>query len=64
MSTAALASLFASAAGRASTDSRVVLTQISYLAASVLFIMGLKGLTNPAKARRGMQLAALGMAVA
>jgi H+-translocating NAD(P) transhydrogenase subunit beta len=48
----------------ASTDPRVVLTQLSYLAASVLFILGLKGLTNPAKARRGMQLAALGMALA
>ena len=40
------------------------LTQVTYLAASVLFILGLKGLTNPAKARRGMQLAAIGMLVA
>ncbi|HEV7222031.1 MAG TPA: NAD(P)(+) transhydrogenase (Re/Si-specific) subunit beta [Pirellulales bacterium] len=38
--------------------------QASYLAASVLFILGLKGLTNPAKARQGMQLAAIGMLVA
>ncbi|HVC95672.1 MAG TPA: NAD(P)(+) transhydrogenase (Re/Si-specific) subunit beta [Pirellulales bacterium] len=40
------------------------LIQVTYLAASVLFILGLKGLTNPAKARRGMQLAAIGMLVA
>ncbi|HJT32873.1 MAG TPA: NAD(P)(+) transhydrogenase (Re/Si-specific) subunit beta [Pirellulales bacterium] len=45
-------------------SSRVLLTQASYLAASVLFILGLKGLTRPDKARRGMQLAALGMLVA
>jgi len=41
-----------------------LLIQATYLAASVLFIFGLKGLTNPAKARRGMQLAAVGMLVA
>ena len=35
--------------------------QLAYLASSVLFILGLKGLTAPDKARRGMQLAALGM---
>src|SRR5436309_566214 len=35
--------------------------QGSYLAASVLFILGLRGLTRPDKARRGMQLAAAGM---
>ena len=65
MKTAALTSLFAvTPAGPPSTDPRVVLTQLSYLAASVLFIFGLKGLTNPAKARRGMQLAALGMVLA
>jgi NAD(P) transhydrogenase subunit beta len=65
VSFASLASLFASAdAGRTAADPRVLLTQASYLAASVLFILGLKGLTNPAKARRGMQLAALGMALA
>ncbi|HEX7379757.1 MAG TPA: NAD(P)(+) transhydrogenase (Re/Si-specific) subunit beta [Pirellulales bacterium] len=64
MSTAALVSLFASTVTHAASDARVLLTQVSYLAASVLFILGLKGLTNPAKARRGMQLAALGMTVA
>ena len=35
--------------------------QGSYLAASVLFILGLRSLTRPDKARRGMQLAAAGM---
>ena len=38
--------------------------QAAYLAASVLFILGLRGLTAPDKARRGMQLAAWGMLVA
>jgi NAD(P) transhydrogenase subunit beta len=41
-----------------------LLTQASYLAASVLFILGLRGLTRPDSARRGMQLAALGMLLA
>ncbi|MFL5300250.1 MAG: NAD(P)(+) transhydrogenase (Re/Si-specific) subunit beta, partial [Anaeromyxobacteraceae bacterium] len=39
-------------------------TQASYLAASILFILGLRSLTVPDRARRGMQLAALGMLVA
>ena len=39
-------------------------TQASYLAASVLFILGLRSLTKPDSARRGMQQAALGMALA
>src|SRR5262245_8721509 len=38
--------------------------QAAYLAASVLFILGLKGLSSPAKARRGMQQAAIGMLIA
>jgi len=38
--------------------------ELSYLAAGVLFIFGLKGLTSPRTARRGNQLAALGMLVA
>jgi H+-translocating NAD(P) transhydrogenase subunit beta len=40
------------------------LIQATYLAASVLFILGLYSLTKPARAQRGMQLAALGMLVA
>jgi len=35
--------------------------QIAYISASVLFILGLRSLTRPDKARRGMQQAALGM---
>ena len=40
---------------------REFLIQGSYLVASVLFIIGLRSLTRPDKARRGMQQAALGM---
>src|SRR6185503_12041124 len=43
---------------------REYLTQASYLAASVLFILGLRSLTRPDKARRGMQQAAVGMLLA
>jgi NAD(P) transhydrogenase subunit beta len=39
-------------------------TQLAYLSAAVLFILGLKGLASPATARRGMQHAAVGMLVA
>src|SRR4051794_31798691 len=35
--------------------------QGSYLAASILFILGLRSLTRPDRARHGMQLAAAGM---
>ncbi|MBI3546713.1 MAG: NAD(P)(+) transhydrogenase (Re/Si-specific) subunit beta [Gammaproteobacteria bacterium] len=37
---------------------------LAYLAAATLFILGLKGLTHPASARRGNRYAMLGMAVA
>ena len=37
------------------------LIEASYLIASVLFILGLRSLTRPDKARRGMQQAAVGM---
>src|SRR5215216_2758127 len=40
---------------------RDTLIQGSYLVASVLFILGLRSLTRPDKARRGMQQAAVGM---
>ncbi|MDB4888474.1 MAG: transhydrogenase [Gemmatimonadetes bacterium] len=43
---------------------REYITQATYLIASVLFILGLRGLTHPDKARRGMQYAAIGMLVA
>ena len=44
--------------------SRELVTQLAYLAASVLFILGLRSLTKPDHARRGMNLAALGMLIA
>jgi NAD(P) transhydrogenase subunit beta len=43
---------------------REALTQVAYLVASVLFILGLRSLTKPDQARRGMNLAALGMLLA
>jgi len=43
---------------------RELFIQASYLASSVLFILGLRSLTHPDSARRGMHLAALGMLVA
>ena len=43
---------------------RDTITQLSYLVASVLFILGLRGLTHPDRARRGMQYAAIGMLIA
>ncbi|MEP6730194.1 MAG: NAD(P)(+) transhydrogenase (Re/Si-specific) subunit beta [bacterium] len=43
---------------------REYITQGTYLAASVLFILGLRGLTHPDRARRGMQYAAFGMLLA
>lgn len=45
------------------TAQRIVL-QVLYLAASVLFILGLKALSSPKTARRGMNLAAVGMLLA
>jgi NAD(P) transhydrogenase subunit beta len=41
-----------------------LLIEVAYLTASVLFILGLRSLTKPEKARRGMNQAALGMLVA
>jgi NAD(P) transhydrogenase subunit beta len=43
---------------------RETLIQLAYLAAAVLFILGLKGLASPATARRGMLYAEIGMLVA
>ena len=43
---------------------REYVIQATYLAASVLFILGLKSLTKPDSARRGMQQAAVGMVLA
>ena len=41
-----------------------LLIQAAYIAASVLFILGLRSLTKADTARRGMQQAALGMVIA
>ncbi len=43
---------------------RELFTQIAYLAASVFFILGLRSLVHPDKARRGMNQAAVGMLLA
>jgi H+-translocating NAD(P) transhydrogenase subunit beta len=40
---------------------RTLFIQLAYITASVLFILGLRSLTRPERARRGMQQAALGM---
>jgi NAD(P) transhydrogenase subunit beta len=39
-------------------------SEFTYLAASILFIFGLKGLSHPDTARRGMNMAAIGMLMA
>ena len=41
-----------------------VVIALAYLAAGILFILGLKGLTSPRTARRGNRMAAVGMLVA
>ena len=46
------------------TDNVVVLINIAYLVSAVCFIIGLKLLGSPATARRGNQIAAIGMGVA
>jgi NAD(P) transhydrogenase subunit beta len=43
---------------------QIALANLAYLAAAVLFILGLKGLAHPRTAVRGNQLGALGMLVA
>jgi NAD(P) transhydrogenase subunit beta len=43
---------------------RETFIQVAYIGASILFILGLRSLTRPEKARRGMQQAAIGMAFA
>jgi H+-translocating NAD(P) transhydrogenase subunit beta len=45
-------------------DAREVVIQAIYLASSVLFILGLKSLSSPDRARLGMQQAAVGMVLA
>ncbi|MBO0721721.1 MAG: NAD(P)(+) transhydrogenase (Re/Si-specific) subunit beta [Blastocatellia bacterium] len=50
--------------GQSNQVTSTYIIEISYLIASVLFIFGLKGLSHPKTARRGMNLAAAGMLVA
>ena len=45
-------------------NARELVIQAIYLASSVLFILGLKSLSHPDRARMGMQQAAMGMALA
>jgi NAD(P) transhydrogenase subunit beta len=52
------------AANGPALDLREAGIQLTYLAAGVLFILGLYSLTRPARAQRGMQLAAVGMLLA
>ncbi|HUJ43608.1 MAG TPA: NAD(P)(+) transhydrogenase (Re/Si-specific) subunit beta [Opitutaceae bacterium] len=46
------------------TDINIVISEWSYLAAAVLFVLGLRALSSPATARRGMFLAEIGMVLA
>ncbi len=60
-----LAPVLAVAAVEAVADPiRLSFISIAYLAASISFILGLRGLTKPDTARRGMQLALFGMLAA
>ncbi len=45
-------------------NARTLFIEAAYVAASILFVLGLRSLTVPDRARRGMQLAAVGMLLA
>jgi NAD(P) transhydrogenase subunit beta len=45
-------------------DPRTLFTELSYIVASILFVLGLRGLSHPDTARRGMHLAEIGMLLA
>jgi NAD(P) transhydrogenase subunit beta len=45
------------------TEPRVIVYRIALFVASLLFLVGLRMLTNPETARRGMQMAVVGMAL-
>ena len=47
-----------------SSSVREILTQLAYLASSILFILGLKALSDPARARAGMRQAMVAMLLA
>jgi H+-translocating NAD(P) transhydrogenase subunit beta len=64
---AAAAYLLMNSSTGASLDAiggRDLMVQLTYLTSSVFFILGLRSLTKPDQARRGMQLAAVGMILA
>ena len=46
------------------THEAPLLVHLAYLAAAICFIVGLKFLSSPANARRGNQIAMVGMALA
>src|SRR4051795_9048266 len=45
-------------------DTKTIIIQLIYLLAAICFIIGLRRLSNPAVARSGNQIAAVGMALA
>jgi proton-translocating NAD(P)+ transhydrogenase subunit beta len=45
-------------------EPRTLFTEFSYIVASILFVLGLRGLSHPESARRGMHLAEIGMLLA
>ena len=45
-------------------NSGISILEMSYIIASILFILGLKMLSHPLTARRGNMLAAIGMSLA
>ena len=47
-----------------SGDTRFAVISLSYIAAALLFVLGLRGLSSPSTARAGNRLAAIGMLVA
>jgi proton-translocating NAD(P)+ transhydrogenase subunit beta len=47
--------------GGGGMDARVIVYRVSLLVASLCFLVGLRMLTNPETARRGMQVAVVGM---
>ena len=53
--------LLAAASGGGSTDTRTFIYRVSLFVASILFLLGIRALTNPETARRGMLMAVWGM---
>ncbi len=67
ISSSAIIAVFFALQSEAAPDSlpvREVVVTLLYLVAAVMFIIGLRGLGSPRTARRGNQIAALGMLLA